>query len=495
MVEKTFVEPHNRRLIQMESRHLVGLTLLVIAVFATTAGACLSRRLRDAAFFLMIGSAVFAERIEINFFGRWWYRGSTRGVEIAFVDIFAFAVFISSLLPALRNPSRVRWPASLGLMLLFIVYAFGSTLTIEPRLFGIFELSKLLRGVLYFLAAALFVRSERELSICVLALCCAVLIQGASLVKQKWFEGLDRVAGTLGHPNSLSMYLCMTAPIFVVAINSTLPRFVRWSSAAALGCAAFSSILTVSRAGVPTFALVVLGATAWSMTWRITFKKMATVAIVLVAAGLGGAKFWHNLQQRYEESTLSDEYLDQHTIDSRGYFLRLARIMVDDRFFGVGLNNWSYAVSKKYGKEVNTPYADYDSIPADLNSDEDLNLSFAAPAHNLCALTVGELGVPGLIIFLLLWIRWFQMGAVFLWRRKRTGIYLMGIGIFFGMLGVFLQSLTEWIFRQTPIFLTFHVLVGMLATLYFHRKEERAACREPAPVKAPELELATVSAN
>jgi hypothetical protein len=45
----------------------------------------------------------------------------------------------------------------------------------------------------------------------------------------------------------------------------------------------------------------------------------------------------------------------------------------------------------------------------------------------------------------------------------------VGTGIFFGVCGIFLQGLTEWVYRQTPIFVTFHILVGVLASLYYRR--------------------------
>jgi O-antigen ligase len=251
----------------------------------------------------------------------------------------------------------------------------------------------------------------------------------------------------------------------------------------------FALLLTFSRAGLPIFALVLLGATAWSMSWRITFKKVATIVLVAAALSLGFSKFWHAIKERWEESSLSEEYLDQHTVDSRGYYLRLAGLIIDDRFFGVGLNNWSYAVSKTYGQKLNTPYADYDWLPEDFSEEDDLDWSFAAPAHNLCALTVGELGVPGLGLFLLMWLRWFQMGASFLWRRKRTALGLLGIGLFFGIVGVFSQSLTEWVYRQSAIYLTFHALLGVLARLYVARRQVSVVpLRQPArPAPQPAL--------
>jgi peptidoglycan/LPS O-acetylase OafA/YrhL len=53
-------------------------------------------------------------------------------------------------------------------------------------------------------------------------------------------------------------------------------------------------------------------------------------------------------------------------------------------------------------------------------------------------------------------------------------MHLLGLGIFFATCGIFLQSLTEWTFRQTPIFFTFHLLLGVLASLYYHKRKRQA---------------------
>jgi hypothetical protein len=478
----------------VETKDILGFMLLFAAALAGITVTSISRRARDVAFFVVIAGAVVAERLDINFLSRYWYRGSTRGVEISFVDVIAVSVFLSSFLFPPRGSSRWRWPAGPGFMLLFLLYAFGVTIAGEPRLFGFFEYTKMLRGLIVFLAAATFVRSERELRLLIVALGCAACLQGALAFKQRFLDGLDRVAGTLDHPNSLSMYLCLIAPVLVAAINSSLPRFIRWFSAVALASAALSIVLTVSRAGVPIFAFVVLAATLFCMTWRITIGKIATVLAVSIGLAVVGVKFWDDLHQRYAKSSLSDD-LNERVIDSRGYYLRLTRLIVEERFFGVGLNNWSYAVSKTYGERMNTPYADYDDIPPDFNEDENLEMNFAAPAHNLCALTVGELGVPGLALFLLMWLRWFQMGASFLWKRNRTTIQILGIGLFFGTLGVFLQSTTEWVFRQTPIYLTFHALIGILASLYVARRKTVPRPAVKAVADAAEYELAEAPAR
>src|SRR5262249_30641156 len=160
-----------------------------------------------------------------------------------------------------------------------------------------------------------------------------------------------------------------------------------------------------------------------------------------------------------------------------GYYIRIAKTIVKDKPLGVGLNNWSYWVSDKYGPKLGyhfTPYKGTDREPSRVIRPDAKNIDDpqAAPAHSLGALTVGELGIPGLIILLLLWARVFFLGFTFLWSRSPAPLRKIPVGIFFGCWGIFLQSLTEWVFRQSPIYYTFHILFGLLAGLYVARKLE-----------------------
>jgi len=159
----------------------------------------------------------------------------------------------------------------------------------------------------------------------------------------------------------------------------------------------------------------------------------------------------------------------------------MAKAIVHEYFFGVGLNNWSYWVSNKIGPQhgykfvpyKGTEYAPSDVVPSDSNVDE----AQAAPAHNIEALTVGELGIPGLALFSLVWLRWLQMAGSFFLRRTPEPMYRMPIGIFFGFCGMFLQCLTEWVFRHLPLYYTFHVMLGVLMSLYYLKRQARRAER------------------
>jgi hypothetical protein len=51
----------------------------------------------------------------------------------------------------------------------------------------------------------------------------------------------------------------------------------------------------------------------------------------------------------------------------------------------------------------------------------------------------------------------------------------IGIGLFFALCAMFLHSLTEWVFRQSPIYYVGHILLGAMAALYYIRRRKAAA--------------------
>lgn len=472
----------------MTPSHAIALALIPLLTIASAVAATLSRRVRDAFFFLMLSCAVFTERMEVNFFSQAWYRGTTRGIQITLLEILALGLLVGCCLGRRDGERRWFWPASFGLLLLFFVYAVFSVAGSEPKIFGAFELSKMLGGLLAFLATAAYVRTKREWTILLIALGCAVGFEGLWAVKQHFITRLDRVAGTLDHANSLSLYLCLTVPLLVAVAFAGWSRPLRWFCAVAGGLGAVGVLLTLSRAGIPVLAVVVLGTMITCATWRLTATRIVVRVALVCCAFAVVAAIWPKIQERYATATLEEEYFDP-TVDGRGIYLRLASAIARDHFFGVGLNNWSYHVSRTYGPRLGFRFMDYDYLVNTYGTEDAevyANSYLAAPAHNLAALTLGELGVPGLVLFGGLWLRWFMMGAAFVRLPRAMPMRVMGVGLFFGICGIFGQSLTEWVYRQTPILFTFYIMLGALASLTAVRRRTK----NEAP--APPVEPATV---
>ncbi len=456
--------------------------------------ACLSRRIRDLYFIVLIVLLPLIERLDVNFVSRDWYRGTSRGFEVSLLDPLMFGLLIGSLVAPRSGQARVYWPASFGLMLLLFLYACFNVAVSDPRLFCLFELWKWGRALLLVLAVAFYLRSEHELRLLVFGAAAVLWHQGLLAIWQRYVEGQNRVPGTFIASNSLSILLCLLTPLMVVAINSQFPKLLKLFCAGAIPLACVAEVLTISRAGSIMLPTVLLGATLATMSYRVTLRKVVIASLVV----LGGAgitiKGWHSLTSRFEEVSLKDEYGNKRNL-GRGYYLRVARVIAVNEPFGVGLNNWSYWVSGKYSHMLGygfVPYRGTDREPSQIIPKGALvdDEAQAAPAHNLSALTVGELGIPGLVIFLLVWLRWFQMGASFLWPRLADPMHRTGVGIFFCLLGGFLHSWTEWALRQYTLYFMLHILVGALASLYVLKRRARklTACREaqdevsPSPV-------------
>jgi O-antigen ligase len=461
---------------------MVALGLIPLFTIMGAVVASWSQRVRDVFFFAMLSLAVVAERMDVNFFSEAWYRGTTRGIQITLVEMLAFGLLFGCWAGRRGQEGRRFWPGSLGLLLLFFVYAGISVVISQPRMFGLFELSRMLDALLVFLASAVYVRSIREWTLLAVALGCAVGFEGAWAAKQHFLDGFGRTPGTLDHANSLSMYLCLTVPPLAALAFGGWSRWLRWFCGACALLGTGGILLTFSRAGIPVFAVATLGSFLACASWKLSPGRVVVRSLLVIGVAVMVAAGWNQMVKRYSEASLEEEYLDP-TVDGRGVYLRLSWAIAREHFLGVGLNNWSYQVSRTYGKRLGYRFVDYDYLISVYGTkDEKLyaDSNLAAPAHNLAALTLGELGVPGLVIFALLWIRWFSMGLPFLFLPRSEPMRVMGVGILFGICGIFGQSLTEWVYRQTPILLTFYILLGALSSLAFARK--RLAAGAPAAV-------------
>ena len=134
------------------------MVLLAMGLFGGILMASASKRVRDVFFVLMVFLAPMTERFDINFVSRDFYRGTTRGFEVSLVDILSMSLLVGSILFPRRGESRFYWPASLGFMGLFFLYSCFNVAVSDPKIFGLFELSKMVRGIIIFLAVAFYLR-------------------------------------------------------------------------------------------------------------------------------------------------------------------------------------------------------------------------------------------------------------------------------------------------------------------------------------------------
>jgi len=411
--------------------------------------ASLSRRVRELVFGLLVFGTAFTDRYDINFVERWWYAGSTRGIEISFIDLLALVLLFSTLVMMRREGARLFWPASLGLMLVYFGYGCLSVGTSYPKIFGFFELTKLLRGLLVFLAVAFHVRTKRDAFILIFALGAVFTYEGGLAVWQRYTGAMFRVRGTFPHENTLGDYCVLGGPVLLaMSLSAVVRPPIRIFCAVAWTSAAVAVILTISR--MPSVAFLATSAAVLVTAYEFQLD-MRRIALVLALGVLMCGLFYRGLdklEERHQaaspDGVVEGLRADHYSMGSR---------MASDHPFGVGLNNWAWY------------YHDYDlasgTSPYE-STTEPGHGHHATVGHTLYGVTLGELGWPGLLILAALIWRWLSLSASLFLVKNRDLWSRIGVGCFFGFAGVFLGNGTEITFRNQQIFIIFNVLLGLM---------------------------------
>ncbi|MFC1735266.1 O-antigen ligase family protein [Candidatus Hydrogenedentota bacterium] len=448
----------------MESKYIIFMVGSIVAVPMAVLWATVSRRFREAMFFAIIAGTVLKGKLDLNFVSREFYRGSSRGFEFSFVDLLGIVLLVSSLLTLPKSRHRRFWPPSYTLMTLYFLWCCLSVMLADPKLFACFELLKVLKAMMLFMTIFIFVRGERELTILISALCASVIYAFLVSAVQRYVYGEWRLSGPLSHPCEFSLYMNVITPVLLAASVSELHKFIRRICMLCVGLAGMCVLFTVSRTGIATYAIICPTVLVLCLRKRLLSTKhmMIGAVIILVCCGVL-AKAWDTISARFGAHSLSQEFADED-FDGRGrYFRMAAQIVPDSPIVGLGLNNWSYITTRDYPassrKYPPQPYNGTSALPPTIVNQE-------PPAHNMIILTLGELGVVGLLLFCAVWGRWIQMSASFLRERSADLVSRFGIGVLCTQGAIFLEGLTSPSYRDIPTFYVSHMIFGALASMY-----------------------------
>lgn len=428
-----------------------------------------NRLVRDLLIFLLVFCTTKTDLIDINFMGRDWYRGTTRGIEVSYVDMMVWILLGVAFLQT-RRSKKPFVPAAFAPMVIYFLYCIINVMTHDPKLFGVYELSKILRGIFAYTAIAVNVRDRNDLLLVVNAFASVAVYQGWEALNQRYRMGMNRVKGTTDNPNTLSMYCCICVAICIAMAFSNAPKLTKFLCYLGIPMGILAVILTQSRTGFVTVLFVSAGS-AWSAgLLKPKPRNIAIMSIAVVAGSFVIAQSWDTIGGRMAENT--EEITDDPT-QGRGYYFNLAALMRADEPMGVGLNNWSWAATNKYGGMLGmeyNPYSNVNTMPDQTVPRNSPDLAQAAPGHSLPALTQGELGYPGAILFAIVWLRWFSLVVPFVFKKGNDLFRMMGAGCFWGLTAALIQSQTEWEFRQTPLFLLIHFMMGTVAALVYRNE-------------------------
>jgi O-antigen ligase len=120
--------------------------------------------------------------------------------------------------------------------------------------------------------------------------------------------------------------------------------------------------------------------------------------------------------------------------------------MGDDYFFGVGINNYSYAINyMKYGEDL---------APLDRGI-----------AHHIFWLHYAELGIIGVILFVLMTGTFMWIALRFILKRRDSLERVVAIGVLAAFIINWLIGTLEWNFRIIQITVAYFMLAGFVTSL------------------------------
>ena len=438
------------------------------------AWAALSPRVFRGVFVAFLLSTLYM--LDINFMSHEWYRGSTRGFEVSISDLL-LAILLIAFFAQSKSLNRaeggIQWfPKGTIPILLFLGIATLSLLGAESRLYGLFELSKMLKGLMIFWVVANLVKTEEwtRVAFYTIFVMAGLEIAFASI---QHFRGIYRLPGTLGHPNSLAMYLNMLIPILLAyALWGETRR--RWIFFTLIAGGVTIVILTFSRGGWISLALACSIVMVISLIQKPSPRLVGTLALCGLLMGGLVVKEWPHIAARWTNAPVG-------SLNSRLNMNEGAYVMVrQSPWLGVGVNNsaaWLQKKEKEVGGDPFYRITGRSRLNLMLGSlqlseeklEQDIEaLTYVAGGtliHNIYLVTAAETGLLGLGAFLLIALRlgWIAGRTVLASHQGLAGV--LALGILGGFVATYIQGLAEWEIRQTPIFYLFWTLMGLLVAI------------------------------
>lgn len=204
-------------------------------------------------------------------------------------------------------------------------------------------------------------------------------------------------------------------------------------------------IFALSRGAIFFFPIAAAIVTSFSMASKITSRKIQTITLFLVLAIVGSAKAAPMVVERFERAS-------ERSGETRVRLAKIAVRMANDKFWGIGLNNW--------GVKVNPPYTYAEGLrPVE---DEDFKDGIVETIYLLVAAECGWIGFTSLI----LWFGYyFVQNALNIRRYKNTPTSYMPIGLFAGLIATFGQSTLEWALKQKTNFYELVLIFAIIAAM------------------------------
>ncbi|SPE36619.1 putative O-Antigen ligase [Candidatus Sulfopaludibacter sp. SbA6] len=416
-------------------KYAVLAAALTLAVPTMAIAAMWLPRVRGHLFSLMIFLTCLGAHASVNAVSRELYRGPDRGFEVTGADLVCWALMIAI---TLRFPGKIAWfPRNSWLLLLFFLNAcLLALVTMEP-LYTAFSLWKCVRIYCLYWTTVNCLRLGIHRRYAWLGFAGAALVITALALQQKYLLGIYRINGPFDHSNTVPLYANLILPVLLIwaLCDKELP--LRWAVVSIALCFGllFAVLSTFSRLGMALSSASVVCALGWanlrSRSIRVRASSLVMSLLLLAGAIRAAGPIIERIRSAPEAS-----------VQARDEFNYAAQLMLGDHPFGVGLNNFSYVVTNQ---------VQYRAHFEAMKSEEQSGV-----CHHIYWLTAAETGYLGLLLYLVLVVRFAGSALAGSWRRKSTEGAIL-FGVFLGICALQVSGFYEWAFRVTPVMQMFTI--------------------------------------
>ncbi len=233
---------------------------------------------------------------------------------------------------------------------------------------------------------------------------------------------VSRVAGTLGHPNKLSVFLNLLLQMNFALFFANLPRRTKIWLLMPFALMGIAMLLTYSRGGWLGLALGSTVVLYWCLTKKIRHRLLSAV-LLLIFLSLS-ALILISTVQSVQRRLFQDDY------GSAALRVPMSIVALNiirhHPLIGVGLNNYTSVIER------------YDTTPSAVSYD------FPKPVHNEFLLVAAEQGLMVFVLFLLILVLVFA-GLFRVGRSSGAALSTwLAIGFFGGWLGWCLHHQFEY---------------------------------------------------
>ena len=378
----------------------------------------------------MVAALAVYQNTAINFFSHEHYRGTSRGMEVSVVYLFAAAMLIAAAIKR-RSPKLVpSWGAAV--FVLYFALCLPSWTSAENTLFSWMEIWKMIMLYMTYLSVRAYLNVTDDVKSIVKGLAAFVVLNFLLIVKDH-LMGVYQPRGVFPHQNGLAMAMHPFANLFFACFLAGGWRGPKLNTLAFVAASA-CIVRTYSR-GAMAMIPISFAITFWLMTFvglktpkgRL-FKRVMPLAL---AGFVGLAAMLPRIIERFQSAPEASK-------NTRIELALCAKEMIlDEPWRGVGINNW--------GIKINPPYEYAERAGRSTNRGEDFRDGIVETVYLLVG---AECGIPALAA-MILWFAWYLILAVRLVKRlKETPYVAIPAGLAGGLVACYLQSCLEWVLRQ-----------------------------------------------